>query len=206
MAYQAIPPGSGSDAFYTAQSNFMRGLGLGLTRFVPVKIGLSLMGSTLAGTADGATEGGARTGGAGVPAFMTTSIFQTPKTGKWSVAMRAKLAAPVSGRGIAVGLINGAGSHDIFCGSYFAVSQTKYVLLCDGTSSTTDITTTNVDALYHVFCLSGDGTNVRMYIDGVIAATRAIGTNVVEEPVYVALFNTTVSDAIMADCIYGYIA
>lgn len=213
MAYETIPPsssGSGTNVldyneWIADQEEFITGLIPQITNFGYMKIGELAFGGTSQAN-DGAIEGGGKTMQANVSTWFSSSIFQTCNTGKWAFAMRAKYAAPVAGRTAAVGLSNTAAAHDIIVGTRHSVSATNYVLLVDGTTSTEDDSGVARDANLHDFVVTGDGTNLKLYIDSTLRVTRAIGTNVVDEATFVFGFNTVGGDAIFSAFLYGYVA
>lgn len=207
MTYQAIPPSFNAldtNQWIYNNENFMRGLIPQLTKFTYVKIGSNPVVGT-ATTNMGSTEGGAKTFAAGA-SYITSTVFQTCKTGKFAFAFRGKFAVPVGGRNALAGLTNVAGTHDIMFGWITATDATKYIFIADGTISTSDTTTLVVDTAQHDHVVTGDGSNLRYYVDKVLYVTRAITTNVVDEPMMTLLSNTAAGDMELSDYLYGYIA
>lgn len=209
--YVNIPPTSSSNVldyngWIATNESFMAGLIPQLTKFSYIKVGQNPMGGVTPATNDGAVEGGGRSGAAGTATFFGASIFQTCNTGKWAWTARAKVAAPTVGKVAVVGISNGTSSHDLYVGTDNSLSATNYIMELDGTTTTTDDTGVARTAALRDFTMVGDAANVRLYIDRVLAVTRAIGTNVVDEPTYPWLFNTTVGDIVVTDFLYGYIA
>lgn len=208
--YVSIPPSSGGGsafggAWVSDQVSFLGQAVSQLTRFERFKIGQSSMGQALSGTSDGAREGGARTAPNTTGTMFGASVFQTTKTGYWGMSILGKFATPVVARNAFLGLCNAAGSHDIIVGTIQSVSATNYCLLCDGAVSTTDVSAVVADTNYHTFAITGDTANVKVYIDGTLRITRAIGTNLVDEGNYLLLSNTVSGEAVFADCIVGYV-
>ncbi len=204
----AVASGGGSlgEPWVSDQEDFLGGLISQLDTFERIKVGQSAMGFSNSGTSDGATEGGSRTVPNTTTNFFGASIFQTMNTGYWGISFLAKCATPVAGRVSAVGLCNAAGTHDALFGTSNTVSATNYSLLLDGTTSTTDDSGVVAAATYKTFSLTGNTVSVKAYIDGVLCVTRAIGTNVVDEPMYPCAFNTAASDVVVADIVFGYVS
>jgi hypothetical protein len=212
MAYQTIPPSGsppiGSNVTWPReQYAFLKAAIPQLTAFQYEKIGQFPMGSTT-GTStanNGAAEGGGRTGTNATVTMFGASIFHTCNTTRWAFSIRAKFLAASVGQTNAIGLFNGNGTHDILIGAIASISTANYGLALDGTTSTTDDLGVANDLGFHTFALTGDTANVKAYIDGTLVGTRAIGTNVVDEPMYPTLFNTLSTEAVWTEFLYGYV-
>lgn len=217
MAYQAIPPVTGGTStpvgpagtWPAEQYDFISGLIPQLTAYQYIKAGqfppTAVPGATTT-TNDGAVEGGARTGpNAGLNLF-GSSVFQACNTTRFAMAFEARMLAAAVGQTNAVGLFNAGGTHDLLIGVFGSLGGgTNYYLSADGTTSTTDDTGVANDLGIHTFVVTGDTVNLRVYIDGTLCVTRAIGTNVVDEPLFLALYNTVSTETVVTQVLYGYV-
>jgi hypothetical protein len=189
-----------------AQAAFINGLMPTLTGYQHLKAAQQPLGGAVPSTNDGAVEGGGRTGANGAMTFLSGSVFQIPKTGRGAFAFRAKFGAVSGAQTSSVGLSNAAGSHDFLIGMVGSTSTVNFSMTLDGAVSTNDVTTVANDLGWHTFVVTFDATNVKLYIDGTLRATRAITTNVVDEPTYLATFNSVSGGAIWEQCLYAYVA
>jgi hypothetical protein len=215
MAYQTIPPsnsgGGGSavgscGAWAAAQYDFITALLPTLTGYQYIKPEQP-MGTTLPSTNDGAAEGGGRTGTNNTITALTPSIFQTAKTGRCAYAARVKFLAAGAGQSNSFGIVNAAVTHNIDIGVFNSLgSGTNYYLFANGAVLTTDDTGVPNDLGFHTFVVTFDTTNIKVYIDGTLRVTRAITTNVVDEPMYMYYANTLSGETIYAEALYAYVA
>lgn len=202
----AIGPGG---TWARDQYTFLSGLVPQLTGFQYIRAGQYPPGApagAIVTTNDGAVEGGGRTGTNATVTYLSSSVYQTCNTGKFGFSFKATFLAAGAGQSNAVGLANAAASHNVFIGALNAISGTNYGLDLTGTTGTTDDLGVANDLAVHTFSVTGDATNVRAYIDGTLRGTRVIGTNVVNEPLYLCLYNTLSTETVVHEIVYGYVA
>ncbi len=169
----------------------------------PIYTGGALSPSTADGI-DGHVEGGGVTFTGGSVMSFGASLFQLPKTGKWAVVFRVKLAAAASGKTAGIGLINAGSTHDIEFMTAFAVDTTHYALEVF-TGSAVDVAgTVVVDGAFHNMMLTGDATNVKAYVDNVLAASSTASA-LTDEPMQAFLLNTTIGHAVVTQYAWGYV-
>jgi hypothetical protein len=160
------------------------------------------------GVAAGTTEGGSIVQtGAGTWGALTNTIFSTANTGSWAFAVRAILPAPTSGKAAYITIVNGARSH--LCGVVTdnSVSTTNYVLQAIGTGTTSQASTVARDASFHDFVVvkSLAAANVRLFIDGVLAATMSSLANVVDEADIIGINCSAGLTTTITDLAYGFV-
>jgi hypothetical protein len=196
----------GNGEWASAQYDFIHDLMPTLTRFQYLKAGQVPQGGAVPSTSDGAVEGGGRTSANATFAYLTASVFQAANTGVGAMAFRARFLAASAGQTNAVGLANADASHDLLIGAIASISTANYGLAADGTASTTDDLAVANDLGFHTFVVTWDATNIKVYLDGALVATRAIGTNVVDEPLYLISYNTVSGETVWTECLYAYVA
>jgi hypothetical protein len=182
---------AGSSSWYATQQTFLQAAIPQLTAFELYKFGTVTGGQAVAmqaGLADGATEGGsiAATNSAGLK-VQSASSFQTMKTGAWGFAMRIKLAAIAVGEFSEIGFGNAAFSHFILFATVQAESATKFVMRFVGGATTITPTTQNADTNWHTIAMTSDGTTISAYLDGALACSSAVVTNITDEPMFFAM-------------------
>lgn len=206
--YVNIPPGVGvgqDGVWAQSQKNLIDGVVSGLT-YQYIKAGQVPMGGAIVSTNDGAIEGGGRSGANATITAISASVFQTARTAKCAFAFRVKFLAAAAGQENYVGIINAAGTHNQAVGVINSISATNYVLVSAGTATTTNDLGVANDLGLHTFVVILDTANIRVFLDGTLAATRAIGTNVDDEPLYLASYNTLAGETVWTECLYGYVA
>lgn len=177
---QGVQGTAGSDvpAWAQGQYAFLQGLntslGLGLTSFNFQNWIAQIIGTNVGGIGGtnlaGNEPGGSFTPAAGAIVTFTNTLVVAPKTGKFIVSHFAKLANPVAAHDCEVG-ITGGGSQFLSVNTLFSISTTDYVLQV--VPGLTIPGTVAADAAKHWFTLVGDATNIRLYVDTVLAATTA---------------------------------
>lgn len=207
MAYQAIPPRSGADAWITSQNSLLRSAVPSLTRFQEIKAGLYPFGTATA-TADDFDSlqvGGGTGNGAAAYSVFGTSIFQTPKTTAWGICFRCILTAPANTKFYSVGLVNGAGNHDVAIVSLFATSATNNVLEITGGATT--LVTASVAAVSTIadYCLTSDTVTIKAWRDNSVIASTTTYTNLADEPMFPAIWGTDANTVKVVRMYYGYI-
>lgn len=157
-------------------------------------------------TAAANIEGGGMTASNGQIRTFGAPIFTTPKTGKGAIAFRARMLGPTAARENDLGISNATGSHDIYVEVFPTSHAFNYVLRADGGGTPIKVVSTVIaDADDHDFVIAWNGTNVRLYIDGSLAATMTDLSQISDEPMVPAIFNTIAGDCILQRCLYGYI-
>jgi hypothetical protein len=187
----------------TLQALFLASKVPQLTGFEYIKIGSNpnppATSTYLANDAN--IEGGALSAGAGIVRIISSTVIQTPKTGKWGVVFRAAPKLPVNTHGSTYGLINAAATNLISFASIFSVNATNYYM----SAGTTGATSIAVDGLFHTFALTSDGTTVTLWIDGVSAATKPTSGLVTDEPMALYFSSLLAGDAQASKVLYGFV-
>ena len=178
-----------------------------LTEFAAQKVAFrsSNVVNSVAFTDSFTVEGGAYGADSGsIFTFLTGGICQSPKTGKWALAARVKLAIPTNGRAHGFGLANQAQTHDIDFSAVFSSSATKWLL---ETNLASQLTTVNADGSIHNVAFVADGTNVKVYVDGVDSGASLVQATAfsTDEPLALFCFNSTTGDVQILQYGYGYI-
>jgi hypothetical protein len=176
-----------------------------LTRFDYVKAGLipvSQAGGAV--TADASIEGAGITPANATFRFFGASIFQTPKTTGWGIMFRAKLLGPTAARIAVAGLFNAAMNHGVEILVDPVGSATNYILAIVGGATTTVASTVACNQAYHNFGVTSNATTMTLWVDGVAAASTATYTNIADEPMFPAAYNTIAGESVIARIRYGY--
>lgn len=191
--------------WYSVQQTFLQGKLPQLTgfkTFQPGRIDAGLAPSSVTNSA--AIEGGGLTGAGGLA--IGTAVYRTPKTGKWGFVFRGVLAVPSAGSGGSVGalgLANAALTHFLTPLAQFSVDATHIVLDVTGTNTVTSFVADNNP---HDFCLTGDGTTITLYIDGVSIATDLQSHVNSDEAMFPLVYSSSAGFGIGIFAIYGYVA
>ncbi len=191
--------------WYQAQAAFLLSKIPELTEFGFQKLGQYNLGSiaTATGFANSAAmEGGGESAGAGVYTCLGSDIYQNCNAGKFGIVFRGILAVTITAKSASLGLISSGAAHQLAVRSNFDTDATHYLFAVAGTEH---VTTVVNDGLIHDFAITGDGTNVKLWIDGVLADTEA-SSGVAIEPLGVYIQNTTAGNAKSSKFLYGYIA
>lgn len=159
--------------------------------------------SATAPTFDGNIEGGAFCPlDSGVGIFLTRSLCQKMKTGKGVAAWRAKGLAPGAAEVSWTGFGNAGQTHVTALQRTGGVAN--WQLLVVGTTAVTG--TIAADTAEHNFMLAWNGTNIRLFVDNVLAATLSDLTNVHDEPMSFYAYDQSTTRQFLSQMIYGYVA
>lgn len=205
MAYTDIPPSVSGDPWYAARQSFIKSQVSALTRFVPVYFGTQ-QSAFNAGLTDPALEGGGVSNVSGSAVFMSqASLFQTMKTGKWALALRAKFAAPAGGQLSQIGTCNTGAGHVVAVGTDNAIDATHFMVKITGGATTSVVTTLLADTSLHDIVLTFDATTLRITFDGTQVGSTTTTTNLVDEPQFLYSHGTASGRASATKCMYAFI-
>jgi len=159
-------------------------------------------------TGDSASEGGGiKANSAVANTYLTQSLFQTPKTGKWWLTGVCALGGGgASGHDTQFGIINGAGTHSWTVQRRNVTSSTKYGVVLIGTSSQfSSAGSVTADNNKHTFRLVFDGTVLSSYVDGVLDIQFSTIAQMADEPMYAQIYSTVAGEALITDLVVGYV-
>jgi len=159
-------------------------------------------------TADGAIEGGSiKTTSAGGTIFLSQSVFQLPKTGKWWLSWKGILGGGgASGHDSQFGIANSGAGHSWTMRRKNAVSATNYTIQMTGTSSViSGAGAIPADNNEHVYRVCFDGTTFSSYVDNQFDNSLTTISQMADEPMYVFMSSGTAGEAIVQDMLIGFI-
>jgi hypothetical protein len=194
-----------SGRWEAVQERFLLSKVAQLTGFEYIKIGVIPAGVTAFPVGDARIEGGALTSDA--TTFFTSSVFMTPKTGKWGYCVRAPIVIPSAGHTGMFGIVNATGSHSIMLGGETTTSTTNYVLrVINGTTNPRSTSNIAVDGAPHDLCVTDDSTLIKAYVDGV-DSTAAIPSSSVasDEGMALDMANQATGDIKPMKVLYSFI-
>lgn len=181
-----------------------------ITSFKPLIVGQLAPTTAAPSATDPVTEGGAIwSASISLNTYFGQSVFQLPKTGKWSISFKGKLlGSGALNHDNYFGVLNAAASHGYGIGWRNASSSSKYTLQSYGSSLPLSVFQTglvNGDANVHVFRIMFDGTTVTAVIDGTTDSSTAVLTGQIDEPLYPVIYAATLHEAVLIDCLVGYV-
>ncbi len=138
--------------------------------------------------------------------WLSTAVFQAPKTGKWAVSFRGRLL----GGGVAAHdsffqISNAAGSHTWAIMRKQATSATKYTLSLTGTGNVSLAGSLSADSATHVFTMMFDGTTCTVRIDGTTDITQTTISQMADEPMYVCIYAEIAKEAVLEDAFIMFV-
>ena len=193
------------DGWLTAQVAVMHAQAPALTNFREIEVGVKAF---VTGGKDGAAPGGAVANDTvGTVDLTVASLFQQPKTKSWAIAFRAAIPATTSTNFNFVGLQNAAHTHDLGVAQYHtADSGDHYLLYMYNGAELAPASTVVADTAFHDFVVTFDGTTVKMFIDGTLAASTATLTSITDEAMQASVFGNVAGATRCVRFAYGYIA
>jgi hypothetical protein len=162
---------------------------------------LGSINTAVASTNATTTVGGAIGAGAGSYSVIGCPVFQDGKTFFGFVA-RGKLAVTTTGHTATIGLTNSASNHDIGVKSNFDTDATHYLLAAAGTETVGTIVN---NGGIHDFAVTGDGTNIKLWVDTVQAASIAQSGETTQAYFPLNSRNTIAADAQTLKFGYSYV-
>lgn len=204
-----IPPvegGGGSDTWANNVADLMLAAVPALTRFEYFKIGFNSLGAAVgAVTSDALIPGGGMTTPNATFKAFGTSLIQLPKTTPWSLGVRAKLLGPTVARQSHVGLFNAATTRAVQIFVNPTTDATHYVLSVGDATPLNIAATTLADAAWHDFVITFDLTTLALWIDGVSVASTTTLTELVDEALYLTIYNTIAGESVLQRVVFGYV-
>jgi hypothetical protein len=122
------------------------------------------------------------------------TIITNPKTSSWILAFDATIASPVTGKQAYIGVAKSAGNPKIIIGSnydYNANTQTKMYSLLYGAGPTQTDVGYILNGGRHTYAIAGNGTTIKIVVDGVVVYTFSDLTNAPTDAVTLAGYGTT---------------